>query len=217
MDQPTNSINILDLIFCSNTDVISSVLVDNFPLISDHKLITANLAYQTEVQENLEEMHLTDSGSRLKKLNINMADWPAIQAELELVDWGEMESLVKESPTAAYNWFMKQLIMVMEHHCPARKKRSKNQRHRMDRQRRLLWKKLSKVKSRIKTASSIHKLTKLLHDKAELEQQLVDDYQATNNVEEDKVVFNMKANFPLVQDSGPNFRSTREDGVVEQV
>ena len=124
VDQPTNSINILDLIFCSNTDVISSVVVDNFPLISDHKLITANLAYQTEVQEeNLEEMHLTDSGSRLKKLNINMADWPAIQTELELVDWGEMESLVKESPTAAYNWFMKQLIMVMEHHCPARKKR----------------------------------------------------------------------------------------------
>ena len=97
VDQPTNSINILDLIFCSNTDVISSVVVDNFPLISDHKLITANLAYQTEVQEeNLEEMHLTDSGSRLKKLNINMADWPAIQAELELVDTQLVQKSIKK-------------------------------------------------------------------------------------------------------------------------
>ena len=64
----------------------------------------------------------------------------------------------------------------------------------MVRQRRLIWKRLSKIKTRIKTAPSINKLTKLLQDKAELEQQLMEDYSSTNNAEEDRAVFNMRTN-----------------------
>ena len=64
----------------------------------------------------------------------------------------------------------------------------------MDRKRKLLWKRLNKVKTRLKSATSIHKLTKLLHDKQDLEQQLFEDYSAMNSMEEDQAVFNMKSN-----------------------
>ena len=46
----------------------------------------------------------------------------------------------------------------------------------------------------MKTATSIQKLTKLLQDKSDLEQQLVEDYTATDRQEEDQAVFIMKTN-----------------------
>ena len=64
----------------------------------------------------------------------------------------------------------------------------------MDRKRRILWRRMSKIKGRIKSANSIHKLTKLLQDKQDLEQQLFDDYSATTIQEEDQAVFNIKSN-----------------------
>ena len=57
-----------------------------------------------------------------------------------------------------------------------------------------MWKRLSKVKARIKSATSVQKLAKLLQDRHELEQQLHEDYTAMNFMEEDQAVFNMKEN-----------------------
>ena len=53
---------------------------------------------------------------------------------------------------------------------------------------------VSKVKGKIKTATSIHKRSKLLQDKSDLEQQLREDYCAVNRQEEDHAVLNMKSN-----------------------
>ena len=64
----------------------------------------------------------------------------------------------------------------------------------MDRRRKLCWRRLSKVKTKLKFFTSIQKLTKLLQDKSNLEQQLLDDYTAVNRQEEDNAIFNMKAN-----------------------
>ena len=57
-----------------------------------------------------------------------------------------------------------------------------------------MWKRLSKVKTRIKSATSILKLTKLLQDKQLLEEQLFQDYSATNSLEENQAVLNMRSN-----------------------
>ena len=57
-----------------------------------------------------------------------------------------------------------------------------------------MWKRLYKVKTRIKSATSIHKLTKLLQDKQVLEEQLLQDYSAMNSMEENQAVLNMKSN-----------------------
>ena len=57
-----------------------------------------------------------------------------------------------------------------------------------------MWKRLSKVKARLKSATSVQKMAKLLQDRHDLEQQLHDDYTAMNFMEEDQAVFNMKEN-----------------------
>ena len=72
---------------------------------------------------------------------------------------------------------MEELIPILEKYVPFRKAKKKS-RNRIERKRKLLWRRLTKVKGRLNTATSIHKLTKLLQDKSDLEQQLVEDYAA---------------------------------------
>ena len=64
----------------------------------------------------------------------------------------------------------------------------------MHRRRRLLWKRHAKAKKNFQSASSIHKVAENLGKMWELEKQISKDYMATNNMMEDKVVFNMKDN-----------------------
>ena len=131
---------------------------------------------------------------RLKRLNFNQAQWPEIHAELSECDWTDLETAAKTSPTLALSIFMEELITLVERHVPSKQPRKKKNKTSVDRRRKLCWRRLSKVKARIRTASSLHKLTRLLQDKSDLEQQLLEDYTAVNRQEEDKAVFNMKAN-----------------------
>ena len=64
----------------------------------------------------------------------------------------------------------------------------------MDRRRRLLWKRLCKCKLRLKGATFLHQLTKLIQDKSDLEQVLSQDYEAVNKMEEDEAVLRIKQN-----------------------
>ena len=104
-----------------------------------------------------------------------------------------MEKAAKTSPTDALNIFMDELIPLLERHVPSKKFKKKTN-HEMDRRRRILWRRLTKIRARIKTATSIQKLTKFLQDKHDLEQQLFDDYTATNILEENQAISNIKSN-----------------------
>ena len=64
----------------------------------------------------------------------------------------------------------------------------------MDRRRRILWRRLNKIRNKIKSVNSIPKLTKLLQDKQDLDQHLFEDYAATNKQEDDNAMANMKTN-----------------------
>ena len=193
VDQPTHGAEILDLILTNNSDLISSVTVESWPAFTDHKLVSAFTSFDLGTEPMKEDIHLLECGKRLKKLNFNKAQWVEVQAELAEVDWTDLEEIAKTSPTLALSTFMEELLPLLERHVPVRQAKKKI-RNRMDRRRKLCWKRLSKVKERMKTATSIHKLTKLLQDKCDLEQQLLEDYTAENRQEEDQAVFNMKTN-----------------------
>ena len=198
VDKVTHGVEILDLIFTSDHELVGSVEVESWKNFTDHKVVTASVNYQMDTPETShEETHLLEVGRRYGKLDFNKSPWTEIQAELEAVedaDWDHMGELAKVCPTAALAWFHEKVLGILERLVPEKKKRNGKLRPRMCRQRRILWRRLAKIKARIKTATSIHKLTKLLQERWELEQQLRDDYTATNNQEEDKAVFNIKTN-----------------------
>ena len=193
VEDPTHGIEILDLLFSSDDDLVSSVSVESWPRFTDHKVVTANVSYNLGKVIPTKETHLLDCGRKLKRLNFNKAPWAEIQAELSELDWAEMEVAAETSPTEALNIFLEELIPLLERHVPVRKGGKKSRRC-MDRRRRILWRRLSKIRGRLKTAGSIQKLTKLLQDKQDLEQQLYDDYTATNLMEENQAISNIKSN-----------------------
>ena len=67
----------------------------------------------------------------------------------------------------------------------------------MDRKRRLLWKRLVKAKSRIQQAKTISQVMKFMQDKADLEEELKQDYDAVNNIAEDQEKIIQRHSFPL--------------------
>ena len=70
----------------------------------------------------------------------------------------------------------------------------KKRRTRLGRRKNLLWRKLTKIKSRIETCTSSPKLYKLIHYKWDLETQLKAEYNNLNRQDEEKAVLNIKTN-----------------------
>ena len=89
VDQPTHGIEILDLIFSNDQDLVSSVSVEAWPRFTDHKIVTANVSYQVGEDHSAKEKYLLECGRRLKKLNFNKASWSEIKHELSEIDWRE--------------------------------------------------------------------------------------------------------------------------------
>ena len=76
-------------------------------------MVTAATSFLVEKKEELEEVHLLESGKRLKKINFEKASWPEIQAELRKIDWSPMVVLADQNPTAAQTWLIDQLLPIM--------------------------------------------------------------------------------------------------------
>ena len=70
---PTHGVEILDLIFTNDHDLVSSVSAESWPLFTDHKIVTATVSYQLDHPVKTKETHLLECGRRLKLLDFNKA------------------------------------------------------------------------------------------------------------------------------------------------
>ena len=112
---------------------------------------------------------------------------------LAKISWEPMEEIAASCPTKALAWFHEQVLGVLERLVPVKKKRSRSG-ARMNRMRRLLWRRLAKVRKALKTTTSTQKAADLLQKMWQLERELNSDYTATNNSMEDEAVFKIKTN-----------------------
>ena len=154
--------------------------------------------YQLGKEPTREETHLLDSGRRLKKLNFRKAPWPEIQSELRKADWEPMLALAKESPTKAHNYFMDTLIPILETLVPVKLPRMKGKSS-IEKKRNSLWRRLTKIKKKIETTSTISKLSKLLQDKWDLEMLIKSEYAAIYRMEEENMKDNPKSFFSFAK------------------
>ena len=191
---PTHAVEILDLVFSNNCELLSSVAVENWDTFTDHRLVIAHTTYQyRQEDQEREQQYLCETGKRYSALNFYKAQWQEVKEQLSKVDWRKMEDLAKSCPTSALAEFHDQVLQVLEKSVPLKKKQARGH-PKMHRMRRLLWRRLAKVRKRFKTASSMNNLTECLQEMWELEQQLSCDYQATSSMEEDEAVFKIKSN-----------------------
>ena len=191
---PTRDKEVLDLIWSSNPDLVSNVQVDTFKDVTDHSVVTATTSFQLVNEAEKEEIFLLESGRRLRRLDFPKAPWPEIQSRLREVDWGPLESLAKESVTAAHTLFMDILLPIVEELVPQKVIGKRFGNSRKHKKRRCLWRKLGRMKKLLHSTSSASRAAFLLQKQHELELQLKRSYDTQSWEEETKVVTAMKSN-----------------------
>jgi hypothetical protein len=71
---PTQAVEILDLVFTNNCELVSSVKGETWTGFTDHKLVIAHTTYQTKQDDMVKEQQfLCDTGRRYSSLNFNKA------------------------------------------------------------------------------------------------------------------------------------------------
>jgi hypothetical protein len=193
-DSITHGSEVLDLIWTNNQELVSDIKVTPYLEFTDHSVLTAATSYKVKEEKGKEQMFLLDSGRRLKALDFPRAPWPAVRARLQELDWSPMAEQARESPTAAYNWLMAALLPLLEELVPTRRVGLKQGKKRVDKKRRLVWRKLGRVRRSILTTTSATRMAELLSAKQALEEELRCSYTTTGWQEEVEVVSRMKTN-----------------------
>ena len=104
-----------------------------------------------------------------------------------------MDKLSKIDPNAAWLYFTKVVIDALEQFPIKRKKRCKKYRPKIDKKRRLLWRKLAKVQRKINCSRSVEKISKLLENKRLIQSYLSEDYYACSAQQENETVQKIKS------------------------
>ena len=179
VDDITHGSEVLDLIWTNNHELVCDIMVTPYPEFTDHSVIRCATSYKVKEEKSRKQMFLLESGRRMKALDFPRAPWPAVRARLQQFDWSPMEDHAKESPAAALNWLMAALLPLLEELVPARRVGQKRGKRRVDKQRRLVWRKLGKVRATILATTSATRMAELLSIKQMLEEELRSSYAAT--------------------------------------
>ena len=190
----TRGTEILDLIWSSNPDLVTNILVDTFADITDHSVVTATTSYQLGRKDSGPEDFLLESGRRFKKLDFSKAPWPQVQTRLKQIDWGPLQSVAKENVTAAHSLLMNTVIPILEELVPPKVTGKRFGHFKKHKTRRCLWRKLGRVKKKLLSTTSVSNANNLLQMKQKIEQQLKRSYDSQGWDEEYKVVNVMKSN-----------------------
>ena len=166
-------------------------------MFTDHNIVTVNVCYQLGQRHNKDESALLDSARRLHMLDFSKAPWSDIRRELSKVNWALMESLASKNYTIAHSWFICQILPILEKLVPSRNCLNHG-RSSLHRKRKLMWRKLARVKSKLKLATSAKNVSKLLKQQLHLKHSLKAMYSQLQLEQETKVVKEMKDNSKVV-------------------
>jgi hypothetical protein len=120
-----------------------------------------------------EEKFLLDSGRRFRKLDFYKAPWPEIKTRLRQLDWEPLEVNAKENVIAAHKFFMETILPILEDLVP-KKMVGKRFGHskKTHKRRTSLWRKLSRIRKKLHSTSSVTRATALLQQQMALELEL---------------------------------------------
>ena len=197
VERPTHAVEILDLIFTNNPDLITTVNETDFPQFTDHRVISVQTSFRLSVNfihgcPDQVEQHLCSTGARYKSLDFNKAPWDKVREELAKVQWDEVKGLAKDSPSKALETFHDKILEVLEKEVPKKKLQTDKSKSKMHRLRRKLWKRHAKAKRQVRSASNIQQISNAIQAVWKAGRQLAEDYLASDKMEEDQAVLSMK-------------------------
>jgi hypothetical protein len=148
--EPTREKNILDLFWVNNEEIIDTIEVTP-TAISDHNIITV----KTNLKSN-SEMKKPNNISNLPNFShynffSNKLNWESLQTALLNVPW-EME-MAHLSVEEKYKFFVTKLLQIVQNYAPVRVKKSRSI---IPRDRRILMRKRSRLKTKLKNSKNTH-------------------------------------------------------------
>ena len=109
VSKPTHGGEILELIFTNNTDLVTDILVEDWPDFSDHRLVKGLTNFSLgKVEGTKVEHHLTETARYYKALNFKRAPWQAVKEQLANINWDDMMGL---SPADALAYFHEKVLL----------------------------------------------------------------------------------------------------------
>ena len=187
-------ISILDLILTNNDQAIHSVNVEKTNL-SDHDIVWASLLYSKLTKIPSSQTHQADSP--LDTVNLNKADWNAIQNDLSKVNW--KDELQSKDVDELYNVVKNNLITVCKKHAPTRLA-SKNKNFYIPPKRRSLLKVKKRLNAKINLCKYLarpgyeDKLKRLNNRRSLLEIEIRDSIREEARRKEMEVIEKIKTN-----------------------
>ena len=158
VDVPTRLDNTLDLVFVNNEEIFVQVSSEK-TIMSDHDIIFMEMV-NCAVNEGETDMYSKRSAT-LHRFNFNKnIDWNMFQSMMMEVDWREtMENM---NATQMYNYLLKKLENICETLVPLKKKPKKGKQ--IPRDRRILFKKKSRLYKKLNNRSSTLNIAQEIHN-----------------------------------------------------
>ena len=185
--EPTRKDNILDLFLTNNPDIVKMIDVGN-TIMSDHDLITVTIDINLEGATEPKEKR--DFGP-LSKLNFhnNNINWKEVSDEFERIDWSSWELI--SDIKSKYSGLVKIIEDVCTKLIPPRRAHKSNI---IPRDRRILMRRRSKIKKRLRTLFHLATREKLKRKLIEIEEDLEVSHANEAQAEETRVIRAVKKN-----------------------
>ena len=190
VEEPTRLNNILDLLYTNNEDIFSDIEVQENNLLSDHRLIVANLTILCN-EESGGDGNLPLHSLRSLNFFDKSVDWEKINQEIANINWEERFN--GPGVNENFDYFCSELLNISEKHVPKRKTKRERKpkiprhRHLLIRKRRTLYRRIYKNKNRTR-------MERLKFSIANIEQQLKLSYENERKQKESKAAECIKQN-----------------------
>ena len=197
VNEATRNDSVLDLVLTSNSDIIHNTETENIRK-TDHKMVKCDIVH-TGLQREKVQSRESKEKKPLDKLNIQKANWAAINEELEEVNWDNILDKSK-SIDEIYNIFEKVVTEKCTRHCPQRQNGDRKINFNIPDDRRALIRKKKKLNGKInyykyiETVGTDRKLEKVKLEKDNVEAKINESHRRERERKELEAISKIKVN-----------------------
>ena len=187
--EPTRGDNILDLVFTNNMDLLDNIKVAH-TTISDHRLITANIALPGGLNGDKRNWHQSGILDAMNFFSPNI-EWDEINQKLSQCVWSFSDTNMH--PDQIYEEIIEKIEEICVQHIP-NKKSNRRRCPLIPRDRKILMRRRARAQKQIGTCIGSDNRQLLETRIGEIEKQLVLSHENENNRKELKAISNISRN-----------------------
>lgn len=187
IEKPTRGMNILDLVFTNNLDLVIDTEIQGTKM-SDHNIVIIRTALGVEESQVAER---DPSGFRALNFFHSEVKWKDIKREMESIDW--ISTLANKEIEDMHQTLEDQLLSICERHVP-KKKKAKMHGLKIPRDRKILMRRRCKWNKKLSKLTHRNDIERLKYKLEEVEERIKESHMEELKREENKAIDAIKLN-----------------------